>query len=534
MARFFISYSRVDSVFTEAFENLLRKDLAPAPDHYAWYDQHLTGGQKWWNEILSQIAQCDVFIYLLSNESVQSEYCQAEFKEAQRLQKYIFTVQVRDRTKLEGDLSDIQYVDMTLGLENGVAVAKLARAINYALNNSLAKTLLPLSETKTPRPDIKAETRAADAPQVTTPPLKMGEPTPKPATPPTKFDIHEAIDRYDAAIDAEQWYDARSILEDIRDSNQTAPGFNPKPEWDKLTEIITKLETDAARAKGYGLIQRRYPRLSMDELKDALNDFWQTYPDYDPSYLVKPRPHVWIKIPAEKVTLIEEWMNKSYIGAKSETKTFDVPAFQIGKYPVTVAQYDEFIQDRGYTADRWWKDLAQRFDEPQELPAFSRPDHPRVNITWFEAIAYCRWLSKKLSQEITLPTDQQWQRAAQGDDNRKYPWGEWKKECCNIRESSICSTTRVNQYEGKGDSFYQVVDMTGNVWEWCLTAYQTDKTAVDGMDARVLRGGSWANIQNDFFRTNCRFGYLPQYASDFRGFRVVLNNGGVNRKRKFR
>ena len=97
MSRFFISYSRVDKVvFARPFAQRLHRMF---PDHNVWWDEELTGGDVWWDEILRQIAACDVFIYLLSNKSVNSPYCRAEFAEAQRLQKHIITVQVRDRTK---------------------------------------------------------------------------------------------------------------------------------------------------------------------------------------------------------------------------------------------------------------------------------------------------------------------------------------------------------------------------------------------------------------------------------------------------
>src|SRR5689334_9997993 len=108
MAQFFISYSRVDHTFVKDFVEQLRDMF---PQHSTWYDGSLHGGDHWWQEILKQIDQCDIFIYLLSNESVTSPYCQAEFREAQRLQKSIITVQVRDRTTLSPELSEIQYVD---------------------------------------------------------------------------------------------------------------------------------------------------------------------------------------------------------------------------------------------------------------------------------------------------------------------------------------------------------------------------------------------------------------------------------------
>jgi formylglycine-generating enzyme required for sulfatase activity len=172
MARFFISYSRVDEPFTARFVELLRNDLAPAPTHYVWYDRFLTGTQTWWDEILSQIAQADVFIYLLSNESVSSPYCRAEFEEARRLRKIILTVQVRDRTALQGILADLQYVDMKRGMDDGASVARLAAAITLALSKIPARRPRPLWMPVTPKPLIEQETqRATDAPEVDTLPL---------------------------------------------------------------------------------------------------------------------------------------------------------------------------------------------------------------------------------------------------------------------------------------------------------------------------------------------------------------------------
>jgi formylglycine-generating enzyme required for sulfatase activity len=94
-----------------------------------------------------------------------------------------------------------------------------------------------------------------------------------------------------------------------------------------------------------------------------------------------------------------------------------------------------------------------------------------------------------------LPTEQQWQHAAQGDDGRLYPWGNvWAAERCNNgigKNWQTCGTTPVKHYEGKGDSPFGVVDMGGNVWEWCLTRYDTNETKLEGRNMRVTRGGSW-------------------------------------------
>lgn len=121
----FISYSRVDKSFTVQLERYLRQ----AYDN-VWFDESLHGGQLWWDEILKHISQCDIFIYLLSPESLESTYCLAEFSEAVRLQKQILPVLIRDRAPIPPDISKYQYVDMSGGFK--------ARSINN-LQASLAR-----------------------------------------------------------------------------------------------------------------------------------------------------------------------------------------------------------------------------------------------------------------------------------------------------------------------------------------------------------------------------------------------------------
>nr|MCU0499970.1 SUMF1/EgtB/PvdO family nonheme iron enzyme [Anaerolineae bacterium] len=170
MAQVFVSYSRVDAQFTDAF---IRQLQLAFPELKIWHDQSpngLIGGDSWWDAILTGIAESEVFIYLLSNESVQSRYCQAEFTEARRLQKRIITVQVRDRTELTDELDDIQWIDMKDGPRDGEAVARLTAAIRKQL--SLAKRTRPLWKPATPKPLKEIPlTRDPNAPPIDTPPL---------------------------------------------------------------------------------------------------------------------------------------------------------------------------------------------------------------------------------------------------------------------------------------------------------------------------------------------------------------------------
>jgi formylglycine-generating enzyme required for sulfatase activity len=232
----------------------------------------------------------------------------------------------------------------------------------------------------------------------------------------------------------------------------------------------------------------------------------------------------WCAIPAGHVTLIEAYEEYSYFGYKGQTLTASVAAFEIGRYPVTVAQYAAFIRDGGYTNVFWWNGLAERVHAPRELPEWSKPDHPRVNVSWYEAVAFCRWLSDKTDSTIRLPTEQEWQRAAQGDDGRAFPWGNiWDGMRCNnsVEPFDSNGTSAVSAYQGKGDSPFGVVDMAGNVWEWCLTAHETGQTDVVGDGRRVLRGGGWYFFEPTFFRTDNRYNDTPDLAASNVGFRVV-------------
>jgi formylglycine-generating enzyme required for sulfatase activity len=123
-----------------------------------------------------------------------------------------------------------------------------------------------------------------------------------------------------------------------------------------------------------------------------------------------------------------------------------------------------------------------------------------------------------------LPTQAQWRYAAQGDDGRHYPWGnEWDNTHCNhnVNRQGIGKTTPVQQFEGRGDSPFGVVDMAGNVWEWCLTEYVGKKNDVNSTATeRVLHGGSWNSFNYGSFRCDNNLRHFPSYRDYGIGFRL--------------
>ena len=157
------------------------------------------------------------------------------------------------------------------------------------------------------------------------------------------------------------------------------------------------------------------------------------------------------------------------------------------------------------------------------------PDCPRETVTWYAAVAFTRWLSAKTGEKIALPTEQQWQRAAQGDDGLAYPWGnEWDGKKCNnsvglVRLFTNNKPTPVTQYP-QGASPFGALDMSGNAWEWCATDFKTGEPELNGTNVRVLRGGSWLITNAVNFRAAVRSWDDPNGGNDRIGFRCARSS----------
>ena len=236
---------------------------------------------------------------------------------------------------------------------------------------------------------------------------------------------------------------------------------------------------------------------------------------------ILPAPFEWCQIPSGKVTLED---NRQYEG--TEGGIFDVPAFSIAKYPITNAQFQVFVTE-GYSDPQWWdysaSATAWRDQNQQPKAPISEADHPCVNISWYEAMAFCRWLNERLGilQQVTLPTEQQWQRAAQGDDQRVFPWGsDFDPQKCNTLESGVGQTTPVTEYP-HGTSPFGVLDMSGNIWEWCLTEWGSERVDLNGDSPRCGHGGAYSLVWDDA-RVGFRCGLSPSLRIGHVGFRLAL------------
>lgn len=237
---------------------------------------------------------------------------------------------------------------------------------------------------------------------------------------------------------------------------------------------------------------------------------------------------VWCQVPDEGRTPIGD----THVGNNHSAQKVRIPDFWIAKYPITYRQFQAFIDDKGFEDDQWWEAGDNREAYNQEYKYWN---HPRECITWYAAMAYCKWLSAKLGDTVRLPIDKEWEKAARGRDGRKYPWGDkYVSGYANIDETQykwgphyLEQTSTVGIYPPESASPYGVMDMMGNVAEWTLSAYygkdeaselQAGRTLHD-ISNRVLCGGSWSS--NAYQEMAKRAVFDPKRWTDSWGFRVV-------------
>ncbi|MBX3191591.1 MAG: SUMF1/EgtB/PvdO family nonheme iron enzyme [Labilithrix sp.] len=205
-------------------------------------------------------------------------------------------------------------------------------------------------------------------------------------------------------------------------------------------------------------------------------------------------------------------------------------AFYVDRTPVTNEQFKVFVDATGYAPT---DEDAKRFLAHWRNGKIPRGEerHPVVYVSWIDARAYAAWAGKR------LPTEAEWEKAARGTDGRKYPWGRVEPTAAHAsfgrRDGG---TTRVGSFP-EGVSPYGVLDLAGNVWEWCEDVedeafYETGPTrnpkspqagSKSGM-LHVMRGGSWMYDAGSL-RTYARTGFETRYRFAGGGFRCARTPG---------
>ncbi|WLE98952.1 MAG: SUMF1/EgtB/PvdO family nonheme iron enzyme [Candidatus Electrothrix communis] len=231
-----------------------------------------------------------------------------------------------------------------------------------------------------------------------------------------------------------------------------------------------------------------------------------------------------------------------------EKKTENIPAdYCIGKYPVTNAQYKRFLDDHGYEHEELWSKKGWQWlhEQEEELvqPSYwgnkelANPLFPVVGVSWYEALAYCRWLDKQIRKQpdpfgltaenltklqARLATEHEWERAARGTDGREFPWGKGEPDAVRLNTSASwdkeekASTTPVIMFKDgvRKENEDSLWDMSGNIWEWT--------NSLDSDQDPHIRGGSW-NGNPGNARCSIRYRNDPNGRNNNLGFRVVFS-----------
>ncbi len=204
--------------------------------------------------------------------------------------------------------------------------------------------------------------------------------------------------------------------------------------------------------------------------------------------------------------------------------------YQLSTYPITYAQFETFRQANDVDDERWWVAMTEDdgYGEANNLKTWTEQrfpywNHPRDGVSWYQAVAFCRWLSDKEGYEVRLPHEDEWEVAARYKDSRGYPYGaEFDVAKGNTDESDLGLTTAVGIYPNGRQEWLNLYDLSGNVWEWCANKYDdpAQSTIDHSGDRWVLRGGSWVTVQ-DFTRAASRYDFHPYDRVNHVGFRLV-------------
>ncbi|GAB3055831.1 ergothioneine biosynthesis protein EgtB [Intrasporangium mesophilum] len=257
--------------------------------------------------------------------------------------------------------------------------------------------------------------------------------------------------------------------------------------------------------------------------------------------------HDAILVPAGEFVLgVDAASEPNSLDNERPSHVVDLPAFRIGRVPVTNAEWQGFIDDGGYTQGRWWsaRGWAHRVEAGLERPLSWSADgsrrrfghvedvpplEPVQHVSYFEAEAYAAWVGAR------LPTELEWEKAAAWDPvtarRRRWPWGQSEPTPALANLGGTALRPAVVGAYPAGASAYGVEQLIGDVWEWTSSdfqpwpgftpmLYRAYSAPFFGGDFKVLRGGSWA-VAPSTIRPSFRNWDLPIRRQIFCGVRLA-------------
>lgn len=486
-------------------------NIAEMIDHHAlWFYQKADRGAERLKEMQRRIVWCEGLLFLISENSLASAECRRDLELAREKGKPIIGVLIDRHARIPEELGLSSHVNLSDGL-TVEAVRDLMRALYIAEHAEAPSSLAK-------EPDLILSAQGASQPEM------------------PRADIESVV----RALENGDYEMARDLIDLLKERGETS----------------VFIDLDAMRKLAQSALDRQKEQQKMEQdyrsiyllLKsevtrhigiDAFQRFRQKFPDYDPDGLVAFLPG---RPPNKSESLLErlnrmsakvpllEWREVPAGWVRIRTGDSDhqnrVDAFLMTRYPITNLQYNMFMKaPNGYCDPRWW-DFAPEAREWRDSapnhkpPQFKGPERPRETVNWYDARAFCNWLGHILGAQITLPTLRQRQRAIMGDDDRGFPWGaDFDPARCNTAESGIRMTTVVNQY-ANGVSPYDIYDLVGNTWEWCLDTVEKPASDTGEQYHVVIHGGAFLSKANRAHVTHyMSVPPLSQYGSI--GFRAV-------------
>jgi formylglycine-generating enzyme required for sulfatase activity len=226
-----------------------------------------------------------------------------------------------------------------------------------------------------------------------------------------------------------------------------------------------------------------------------------------------------------------------------------VDEFAIGIFPVTNAEYAEFVRETGHPSpgvralplmvsdalESDFRSLAAAYFWTNGTPPEGRERHPVTLVGFHDAVAYCAWLAHKIGKPVRLPTEAEWERAARGGlESKRFPWGD-TLDAASAHFLPVAAakaergTAPVGSYPPNG---FELHDMAGNVWEWVSDWYSPDYYAraqftnpqgPEGGLMRIVRGGAWVNADTRYLRCAYRHKVPPDSYAYSIGFRIAYS-----------
>jgi formylglycine-generating enzyme required for sulfatase activity len=197
--------------------------------------------------------------------------------------------------------------------------------------------------------------------------------------------------------------------------------------------------------------------------------------------------------------------------SESPEREVEVEPFFIDMFPVTVDQYAQFLKETGHTPPKFWGKHE-----------YSGAQQPVVGVTWEDAAAYASWAGKE------LPMEAQWEYAARGKENRRYPWGSSEPDSNRANYGDFLSIPSIVTMHEEGATPTGVCDLAGNVYEWTRDWFapygqqgRANHPPSGELPRRAVRGGSWESPPTEL-RCTFRKGLFPETQLATVGFRCVV------------